>query len=138
MCLDHIWNVDREAKFRNQSRVGEDEKTGRKSGRQAEPDYRKSMTGHSEVPAIGPVLKVALTTQMTDISLLMREQAIWARSLKWVQHTALGLKLGHRDWQLSALSVWQDIQQLKPDKNVTEDVADRTRARARRKIEKAE
>lgn len=73
MCLDRIWNVDREAKFKNQSRVGEDEKTGRKSGRQAVADYRKSMTGHSEVPVISPVLKVALTTQMTDISLLMRE-----------------------------------------------------------------
>lgn len=50
----------------------------------------------------------------------------------------MGLKLGHRDWQLSTLSVWQGIQRLKPDKNVMEDVADRTRARARRKIEKAE
>lgn len=28
MCLDHIWNLDREAKFKNQSRVGKDE-TGR-------------------------------------------------------------------------------------------------------------
>lgn len=32
MCLDHICNVDREAKFRNQSRVGEDEKTGEEVG----------------------------------------------------------------------------------------------------------
>lgn len=73
MLLEYpIWNLDREAKLKVQSRVREDEKTGRESERQKEVDYWKSMTGHSEVPVIGPVLKVALTTQLRDRFLLTR------------------------------------------------------------------
>lgn len=59
-------NLERAAKFKVQLRVWtrEDEKTERIRKRGA--DYWKSMACHSEAPLIGPVLKVALTTWLTD------------------------------------------------------------------------
>lgn len=56
------WKLDRGVKFKVQTKVREDEQTERESGKWREKVYRESMTSHSEVPVIGPVLKVALTT----------------------------------------------------------------------------
>lgn len=56
------WKLVKRVKFKVQTKVREDEQTERESGRWREKDYRESMTSHSEVPVIGPAVKVALTT----------------------------------------------------------------------------
>lgn len=127
------------AKFKVQSRVrtGEDEKTKKERA----VDYWKSMTCHSEVPLIGPVLKVAFTTWLMDRQFIFANEGIdhVGKVFEQAQQThCADLQLGQGNCQLSAFSVWQDIQLQMPGKSLVggrggQNVRDR-----RGKIKKAE
>lgn len=98
-----VWSLNREAKFKVQSRVGGDETTEREPER--EEDYWKSMTGHSEVPVIGRVFQGGLDDlALTDRSLLTRRETKWARRV----FEQVPQRLWHRStagtWGVAAIS----------------------------------
>lgn len=104
-----LWTEKQNSKSSQESRQGRLRRHRKKGDQTGEADYWKTVTCHSEVPLIGPVLKVSLTSWPMGRGFIFANEGMHHvdEVFEQAQHTnCTGLQLGHSDCQLSALSVW--------------------------------
>lgn len=127
-----LWTEKRSSKSSQESRQGRMRRNREKEDQTGEADYWKSMTCHREVTLIGPVLKVSLTSWPVGREFIFANEGMHhvGEVFEQAQHTnCTGLQLGHGDCQLSALSVWHDVQLSMPGGSRDEGMEDRTGAK---------